>query len=264
MASLDGQRVVITGGSKGIGRACVFQALQRNVAIVITCARTYTDLQQLTEDVSTQLGNDKASKLVVVNADVSTPDGRQSLQHAVRDNVKQLDKVVLQAGTNKRKRSEQYESNEFFSLVSDNMASPFFTAQTLYPFLASSSESDASIVLMSSVAASTAIGTGAPYAMCKSSCRMLAQYLSCEWPNVRVNAVSPGFIHTPLTQSRLDSEDTTFLSNLRSHTPMQRYGVPDEVAQPIMFLLSSNASFITGTNLTIDGGLSSSSFWAQE
>jgi Tropinone reductase 1 len=250
--------IVVTGGSSGIGKACVLSLLRDEslCATIVTCARHHSGLADLRDEVRFELGDAFAdSRLVTVAADVTCPEGRRSLAETC-EQFDAIDGAVLQSGTNLRKPSEQYSVDEYDHLMGSNCSAHFFCAVMLKPLLLKSDSP--SIVLMSSIAADSALGTGSVYAMAKAGIKQLATYLATEWHPIRVNAVSPGFVVTSLTQHRL--HDEALHSNITSRTPLGRVGHPSEIAEPILFLLSNKASFITGQALTIDGGLTCSCF----
>jgi Tropinone reductase 1 len=157
-------------------------------------------------------------------------------------------------GTNIRKKAGDYTESEYEVILSTNLSSAFYLSVLFYPLLQKSA--NASIVNISSVAGLTHLRTGAIYGMTKAALVQLSKNLAVEWANdnIRVNAIAPWYIETPLASAVLRNE--VYLNEVLSRTPMNRIGQPEEVANAVAFMCMPAASFITGQCLAVDGGFS--------
>lgn len=141
-------------------------------------------------------------------------------------------------------------------MIEIDLIAPFELSQELYPLLKNSG--NAAVINVASVAGIMDARTGAPYGMAKSGLIQLTRNLACEWAGsgIRVNAVSPWFTQTPATHAVLSDPEKS--RQIISRTPAGRVASDEEIAAAITFLAMDKASFITGHNLVVDGGVTSS------
>ena len=238
--SLEGKSALVTGATAGIGLAIV-EELMRLGATVIGAARDGERLKRWEADHPGARG---------IVADVSKPADRVALF----EQIDRLDILVNNAGTNIRKKGVEYTYDEYRHVRETNMDSAFEVCRLAYPLLKTSG--NASVVNVVSIAAFRHLGTGIPYAMTKAAVAHMTQGFAAEWAKdgIRVNAVAPWYIRTPLAQPVLN--DPMRLEKILSVTPMGRIGEPDEVASAVAFLCMPAASYITGQCIVIDGGFS--------
>ena len=236
--SLKGRRALVTGGTRGIGAAIV-SALREFGAQALSVSRN-TD------------SDDPAQ----IAGDVSKARDRERVVAGALERLGGLDILVNNAGFNIRKLPEEYTAEEARRVIETNMTAPFELCRLCYPHLKSSAtkERHSAIINISSVAGLQHMSSGAPYAMAKAGLNQLTRNLAVDWAKdyIRVNAVAPWYINTPLAAPVF--ADSAKLASIRRRTPMRRIGEPEEVAALVVFLCLPAASYITGQTVAVDGG----------
>ena len=224
---LDGSRAVVTGGTRGIGLAVVLELLELG-ASVVTAGRDLEDL-----DPRLAPARD-AGRLTLIATDLATADGRAALVDAIPDAWDALEILVNNVGTNVRQPSLAVTERRLPAHPRHQRDVRVDLSRALHPRLAASGRG--AIVNVGSVAGQVSVGTGAVYAMSKAAIEHLTRYLAVEWARdgIRVNAVAPWYIRTPLVEPILG--DPTTLARVLAVTPMGRVGEPHEAAAAIAFL----------------------------
>ncbi|CAK9101421.1 unnamed protein product [Durusdinium trenchii] len=251
--SLEGRRALVTGGSKGIGRATAELLLKLGAEVAI-CARGDSELQAV------RTSSGAAERCHAIVADLSTEEGVKDLMAKLP--WKELDILVNNCGTNIRKRAEDFEPEEFRKIFDTNFMSSMWLSRAALPLLKSAAEKGkpggAAVVNISSVAGRTHIPSGFPYAASKAAMDQMTRNLAVEWARfgIRVNAVAPGVIETPL----IKTASPIYVADFKERKPLSRMGQVNEIARPIAFLASESASFITGQILVVDGGFTATCF----
>jgi Tropinone reductase 1 len=246
--NLKDKKALITGGTKGIGLAIVNE-FARLGAEVFIIARGKEDLSALIGKLKSDGHN--ADGLA---GDLSDAGFRRQLEQAVSAKWKSLDILVNNVGTNIRKRLVEYTEEEYRKVFEVNLFTAIEMSRLFFPHLSSSG--NGSVINMASIAGSMDVITGAPYGMTKASLIQMSRHLAAEWAqfNIRVNAVSPWYIDTPLASPILSQPER--VAKILARTPMNRIGQPDEVAGIVAFLAMEHSSYITGQNIIVDGGMS--------
>lgn len=252
MWDLKDKKALVTGGSKGIGKAVVSEFLELGAEVVFS-ARNGEAIKQVLDQFKQQ-----RYSVYGLAADVTDRDHRYRIAKWIKEQWGKLDILVNNAGLNIRKSSNEYISKEYQQVIETDLTAPFELSRELFELLKRSGK--AAVVNVASVAGIMDAKTGAPYGMAKSGLIQLTRSLACEWAgsHIRVNAVSPWFTQTPATEKLLSNSDK--LQQIVSRTPMGRVARGEEIAAAIAFLAMDKASFITGQNLIVDGGGTSSIF----
>jgi 2-deoxy-D-gluconate 3-dehydrogenase len=229
---------IVTGGASGIGRCVVQRYLKKNykVAVVDLNIPDVPDLD-----------------VRYYQADVSDQEAAKEIVKQIVADFGQVDILVNCAGIGPRKPSLEFTDSEISKVLDVNLKGTIFMCQAVAPYMMENK--GGAIVNIGSMLAHFGSKKGLAYASSKGGVIMATKCFAVDWApyNIRVNAVSPGYIETPLTTNFFGDED--FYKHLLARTPQGRLGKPEEIAAAIDFLTSSDASFITGVDLPIDGGL---------
>lgn len=244
MWSLQGKKALITGGTKGIGLAIAKEFLELGAEVLVVARNA--------QIIKGKVKN--SANLFTMDGDVTDPLFRKALIERVTLNWGKLDVLVNNVGTNIRKKLVDYSEEEYRKLFEINLFSLVEISRLSYPLLKKSSY--ASVINIASVAGSFDLQTGPPYGMTKAAIIQLTKHLAAEWAedNIRVNCVSPWYIETPLTEAVLAQPER--LKKILERTPLNRVGKPEEVASLVTYLAMDKASYITGQNIMVDGGMS--------
>ncbi len=242
--SLEGKKAVITGGTKGIGLAIAQEFLDLGAEVLVVARDTKVIEQKLRH----------SARLFRLDGDVNDPAFCKLLCEKVEENWGQLHILVNNVGTNVRRKFADYTEEEYRKLFETNLFSLMAITKGLFGLLKNSG--NGSVINMASVAGSFDIQSGPPYGMTKAAIIQFTRNLAAEWAphHIRVNTISPWYIQTPLTAPVLTNPET--LARILARTPLGRVGQPEEVSGLAAFLAMDKASYITGQNIMIDGGMS--------
>ncbi len=238
--SLEGKTVLITGASSGIGRITAIECSKFGAKVVITGRNT----ERLQETFDLLEGNGHMQ----ITADLTDSE---SLGLLVAE-MPQLDGLVNNAGAAQTKLISFLKRTDLESIFEVNTYSPALLTKSLIKN--KKINKGGSIVFTSSVAAMSSDIGNAIYGMSKSAIQAFSRYCALEFAakQIRVNSVHPGAVETNMIRDGVLSEEDRQKDVLRY--PLGRYGKPEDIAWAIIYLLSDASSWVTGTQLVIDGG----------
>lgn len=242
MGKLDGKVAIVTGGASGIGEGIV-DLFQKEGAVVIAA-----DINEAALAKANEKENVHGMKL-----DVSSDEAWAILAQEVKEKFGSIDVLVNNAGVSSEKPFSEIGKDDWDFMLAINGFGPFAGMKHIAPIMAE--QGKGSIVNISSYTAQ--IGQGFNhYTASKGAVRAMSKAAATQFgrQGVRVNALFPGIIETPMTQALSDSKE--LLNQLIQMTPLQRLGQPADIATAALFLASDDASYITGAELIIDGGFS--------
>jgi len=253
MASLTNKTALVTGASRGIGRATARALANAGAQLIIHYGRAAAEADALVAEIRAAGGRADATK-----ADLSIPEGATTLAKQVRAIVgERLDIFVSNAGIAKAAAIEDHTIEDFDNLFATNVRSPFFLVKELLPLFSEGS----SIILISSLAAHAVLGNpgqpGAPslpaYAATKGALDTLVKHWAAALGprGIRVNAVAPGVIETDMSNFTKTETGRSFTVAMQA---LKRIGQPSDVADVIAFVASDAARWITGASIPVDGG----------
>lgn len=243
--NLKGKRALVTGGTRGIGLAIVRELAALGCEVIFV-ARSSDDIKKISAKPCA------GARITGIQADISNPSDRKSLHAAVTKNWPALDILVNNAGMNIRKPTSEYTEAEYRKILDTNLHAVWDLCRLFNSMLSRSEQGN--IINISSVAGLTSVRTGAVYGMTKAAVNHLTRYLAAEWAaqGIRVNAVAPWYISTPLAETVLSDE--AYRSEVVARTPMKKIGRPEDVAGAAAFLCMPAAAYITGQTICVDGG----------
>ena len=250
--TLEGKTALVTGASRGIGRATALALAEAGARVVIHYGKSASDAESVVASIRAQGGRADS-----IAADLATPNGAVVLANEVRKILgDRLDVLVANAGVSKSAMFKDHTIADFDNLFATNVRGPFFLIQQLVPALGQGS----SVVVISSLGARSVVGKpdlDNPSLLLYASTKGAIETLVKNWAallgprGVRVNAVAPGVIETDMsnfTKTEAGREVTLGMQALK------RIGKPEDVADVIVFLASDKARWITGASIPVDGG----------
>jgi len=247
--SFDGRTALVTGGTRGIGLAIV-RALRREGARVVAIGKSKEQVAAF----RSEFAEDPLASVEL--ADVRE---RGALE-GVRQRMTELDILIPNAGVNTRVKALELPDESLREMLETNLYGVFVTCQVFAPLLFA--KPGGRVVITSSVSAIHGMDLRAAYTATKAGLSGLVRSLAIEWGprGVTVNAVGPGIIETPLIRAYMDQYPERVKAAI-DNTPLRRIGMPEEVADVVVFLASDAARFISGQTIFVDGGLSAGSAW---
>ena len=248
MGKLDGKVALITGGSEGIGFATAQQFLLEGAEHVFITGRRQQTLDEAVKSIG-------GAKITGVRGDVANLDDLDHLYEIIKQRKGRLDILFANAAICASEPIASMTENHFDQLFNVNVKGLLFTVQKALPIFVDGG----SIILNASISSIKADANQSVYNASKAAVRSFARSWTVDLKErrIRVNAISPGPIDTPMLRSGNQTEEQkkAFLEACAAATVMNRLGRPDELAKAVVFLASSDSSYITGIELFVDGGL---------
>ena len=252
MADLRNKTALVTGASRGIGRATASALAEIGARVLVHYGRSAKEAETLVVDIRS-----KGGRADPISADLGTPEGATLLAKEVRTIVgDRLDVLVLNAGISKSARIADYTVEDFDNLFATNVRSPFLLVQQLIPVLGEGSN----IIVISSIGAHAVVGKPGlenPSLLAYASTKGALETLAKNWAailgprGIRVNAVAPGVIDTDMSNFTKTEAGREAALGMQA---LKRIGKPEDVADVVAFLASDAARWITGASIPVDGG----------
>jgi NAD(P)-dependent dehydrogenase (short-subunit alcohol dehydrogenase family) len=243
---LEGKVAVITGGNSGIGLATAKQFVAEGAYVFITVRR-----QRELDAAVKEIGHNVSA----VQGDVANLADLDRLYATVKAKKGRIDILFANAGTATLAPLGEITEQHFDTIFNTNVKGLLFSVQKALPLI----PNGASIILNASIVASTGNPAFSVYSATKAAVRSFARtwIIDLKDRKIRVNAISPGPISTPGLDSVMQTEGVggQLKASLVASVPLGRIGTPDEIARAAVFLASDDSSFVTGTELFVDGGV---------
>lgn len=245
MAKLEGKIALVTGGTSGIGLATAKQFVVEGAYVFVT-GRRERELAAAVKEIGRNVSG--------IKGDVSNLCDLDSLFAEIKQQKSKIDIVFANAGIAKYAPMGSITEDAYDSLFGINVKGLLFTVQKALPLM----PDGATIILNASIVGSKGLPQNSVYSATKAAVRSFARTWTTDLKSrhIRVNAISPGTIDTPglsdlLASSEVGAQRKKLIANA---VPLGRFGAADEIARAVVFLASDDASYITGTELFVDGG----------
>ena len=252
MTTLENKTALVTGASRGIGRAIALALAEAGAHVLVHYGRSAPEAESVVAAIQAKGGRANA-----IAADLGAPDGAALLAKQVRSIVgDRLDVLVSNAGISKAARIPDYTVEDFDSLFATNVRGPFFLVQQLLPILGEGSN----IILISSIGAHSVVGKPGldnPSILAYASTKGALETLVKNWAailgprGIRVNAIAPGVIDTDMSNFTKTDAGREIALGMQA---LKRIGKPEDVADVVAFVASDGARWITGVSIPVDGG----------
>ena len=238
--------VLITGASRGIGAACAKRFAKAGYRVVVNYNKSKDAAEKLCEHLSAAYGAD----VLCVQADVSNKDDCERMIRRAQEKFGFVDVLVNNAGISLSKLFTETEEEEWQRVIQTNLSSVYYCSKAVLPLMIR--EHKGAIINIASMWGETGASCEVAYSASKAGVIGLTKALAKEVgpSNIRVNAVSPGVVMTDMMKEY--SEET--ITCLKEETPLMRLGVPENVADAVLYLASESAGFITGQVISVNGG----------
>jgi 3-oxoacyl-[acyl-carrier protein] reductase len=243
--SLSGKTALVTGASRGIGRASALALSQAGAQVLVHYSTSPGQAESVVADIQAVGG-----RAQTLQADMALAEGPHQLAKHVRTIVgARLDILVANAGISGSATIADTRLEDFDRMFAVNVRAPFFLVQQLLPILGEGS----SVILVSSLAARAAVGTLAAYAATKGAIDTLVTHFAAELGprGIRVNAVAPGVVETDMSSFTKTEKGRDFILGMQA---LKHVAQPEDIAGAVTFLASDTARWVSGDTLRVDGG----------
>jgi NAD(P)-dependent dehydrogenase (short-subunit alcohol dehydrogenase family) len=250
VSGLDGRVALVTGGSRGVGRAIALRLAADGAAVAVNYRRD----DAAAREVVTAIEAD-GRRAGAYPAAIGDDQAVAAMTEAVRDGLGEVDIVVSNAGIASRGRTvADTEPDEYLRLMTVHALGPLALIRSLLPAMRSRPRAD--IVMVSSAITGHAPPNSAPYTMAKAAMEAAARTLAREERShgIRVNIVAPGLVATDMGERLVRAVDGRALHDLDEHFPFGRVCLPEDVAGVVAFLVSPDSGYVTGQRVVVDGG----------
>jgi len=251
MGRLDGKVALITGGASGLGKATGQLMAKEGATVVLS------DLQEVEGTAVSKQINENGGHCFFIKQDTTSEEGWQDICDSILENHGHLDILLNGAGVGSSAvEIEDMDFSTWRSCLSVNLDGVFLGCK--YGIRAMRKGNGGSIINISSILGFAGLATATNYCASKGGVRLLtkAAALECarKTPLVRVNSIHPGFIDTPMVAGAIQRRGPEFRNYIEDNVPLGELGEPIDIAEGVVYLASDGAKFVTGTELTIDGG----------
>jgi 3-oxoacyl-[acyl-carrier protein] reductase len=245
VTDLSGKTALVTGASRGIGRASALALAKAGAQVLVHYARGAAEAETVVKEIRGAGG-----RAVVVAADLALSDGPHKLAKQARDIIgDRLDILIANAGISKAATIEDTTVEDFDNLFAVNVRAPYFLVQQLLPIMGAGS----SVILLSSLAARSAVGNLSAYAATKGAIDTLVKHFAFVLGprGIRVNAVAPGIVDTDTSNYAKTDAGRDYALSIQA---LKHIAQPEDIGDVVAFLASNDARWITGDTIRVDGG----------
>ncbi|MDI7741628.1 3-oxoacyl-[acyl-carrier-protein] reductase [Lysinibacillus fusiformis] len=246
MGKLDGKTAIVTGASRGIGRAIALQLASEGANVVVNFSGSEQKASQVVEEIQ-NLG----SQAIAVQANISDSDSVQQLMNAAHEQFGSIDILVNNAGITRDNLLMRMKEDEWDDVINTNLKGVFLCTKAVTRQMMK--QRAGRIINISSIVGVMGNAGQANYVAAKAGVIGLTKTTARELAsrNILVNAIAPGFITTEMTETLPEDVKSSMLTQI----PLAKLGKPEDIAKAVVFLASDDASYMTGQTLHIDGGM---------